>query len=638
MSTYRTLVVVAALVALALSAPRRDASASDVTPSAGPPGGDVTALLVVGGTLYAGTGANGATDSGGRIFKSSDDGATWTAADAGLFNVNIRNLTSHGGDLYAATSDGVFKSVDGGATWNRKINALTQTNTFGIGVTSSGDVYVGTNTAGVHKSTDGGDTWSPVNDGISNLRITSLVTDGDDVYAGTDGQSAGVAPEVYKTTDGGLGWNATAFPNIGNSVETLLVHDAILYAGVHQGGLNRTSNGGTSWEVADTGIPRQFPSEPATVVALAASGGTVYAGHFLGVAATTNNGDTWSDVSSGGFVEETSAVAPVGSRLIAGGTAGIWASDNGGVSWALSNTGLYASNIFSLHQLASGRILAGAHGSGLFLSDDGGRTWQLPNTRLENTSIRGLGATATDAFASDWANGILRSINGGLHWTYTLLSGAGHRSVVTVGSDVYVATTAGVQKTIDGGASWNLFNNGLSNTDVRDLAVDGTDLYAATGGGIFKSTNGGGLWVEKNGGLGVTNVQGITVTASGHLYVAIFAGGVSKSENGADSWTDVTSNLPNTLGQTIHASGEEVFVGLLQGGVFRSVDGGSSWIEVDLGRDYRGQAFLDVGDELFIGTDSTGVVYMPEPGAASSVAALVAVWALRGRRRLASET
>jgi hypothetical protein len=58
---------------------------------------------------------------------------------------------------------------------------------------------------------------------------------------------------------------------------------------------------------------------------------------------------------------------------------------------------------------------------------------------------------------------------------------------------------------------------------------------------------------------------------------------------------------------------------------------------VDLGRDYRGQAFLNVGEELFIGTDSTGVVYTPVPepdfGAGAMAALTVLAWLGTDRRR-----
>jgi len=430
------------------------AAASDVTPSEGPAGGDVTVLWKVGDALYAGTGANSATDSGGRLFKSSDDGITWSAADVGMANVNIRGMASHGVDLYVATSEGVYKSSDGGAIWNRKVEGLTQWNDFAIAATSDGDVYVGTHSAGVFKSSDGADHWAPVNTGVSNLRIQSLLADGNDVYAGTDGHSAGVAPQVYKTTDGGVGWSPTAFPDIGNRILTLLLHGGVIYAGVHQGGVIRTGDGGTSWEVADTGIPRQLPNVPASVVALSAAGDTLYAGHFAGVVATTDGGDVWSDVSSGLFVHHVSAVSVSGTRLLAGTISGVWASENGGSSWALSNTRLHSSNIFSLYELEGGRLLAGAYGSGVFLSDDGGRTWRLPNAKMDRTWIRGIGETATHAFASDWANGVLRSVDDGENWSYSLFA-SGVSSIATVGSDVYVAWTDGVYRTVNGGDDWD---------------------------------------------------------------------------------------------------------------------------------------------------------------------------------------
>jgi photosystem II stability/assembly factor-like uncharacterized protein len=53
---------------------------------------------------------------------------------------------------------------------------------------------------------------------------------------------------------------------------------------------------------------------------------------------------------------------------------------------------------------------------------------------------------------------------------------------------VYAGTSGnGVYKTIDAGATWAPFNEGLSSFDVRALAIAADGVYAATAAGVFRA-------------------------------------------------------------------------------------------------------------------------------------------------------
>ena len=56
---------------------------------------------------------------------------------------------------------------------------------------------------------------------------------------------------------------------------------------------------------------------------------------------------------------------------------------------------------------------------------------------------------------------------------------------------------AGVYRTVDGGATWTGFRNGLVNSFVRSLAANPAhpdSLYCGTNDGVFLSTDGGVNW------------------------------------------------------------------------------------------------------------------------------------------------
>jgi len=147
-------------------------------------------------TLYAGTYGSG-------IFKSEDGGDSWRAINVGLTgnfvpSMVIDPLTPT--TIYAAPVGypsgpypvgGVFKSTDGGETWNAANRGLTADSVreLAINPRNPSTLYAGT-PVGIFKSSNGGDSWTAMNDGLSNTDVLSLAidpADPDRLYAGTAG-------------------------------------------------------------------------------------------------------------------------------------------------------------------------------------------------------------------------------------------------------------------------------------------------------------------------------------------------------------------------------------------------------------------------------------------------------------------
>jgi photosystem II stability/assembly factor-like uncharacterized protein len=66
---------------------------------------------------------------------------------------------------------GVFKSTDGGTNWSAANTGLTnkRVRALAIDPTAPNTLYAGTYGGGVFKSTDGGTSWSSANSGLTNL-------------------------------------------------------------------------------------------------------------------------------------------------------------------------------------------------------------------------------------------------------------------------------------------------------------------------------------------------------------------------------------------------------------------------------------------------------------------------------------
>ena len=130
------------------------------------------------------------------MFRSTDDGASWTAADTGLTNTNAEAIVAcvSGGvtELFVATGDGVFRSTDFGAGWvitgqrGSNINVLLS---YPSGA-SVPYLFAGSS-GGVSLSTDNGTTWTGINSGLINTEISCLTTASyggqTGLYAGTTG-------------------------------------------------------------------------------------------------------------------------------------------------------------------------------------------------------------------------------------------------------------------------------------------------------------------------------------------------------------------------------------------------------------------------------------------------------------------
>jgi photosystem II stability/assembly factor-like uncharacterized protein len=118
------------------------------------------------------------------IFVSSGNGATWTALNNGLSNLEVNTLYFTGNEMYAGTNDGVFRSPDNGASWSAFGNNLPpQTSVITI-ISDGSALMAGTSEAGLWKASviNGIVKWKPVS---SSHIYPNPVEAGRSVYLGS---------------------------------------------------------------------------------------------------------------------------------------------------------------------------------------------------------------------------------------------------------------------------------------------------------------------------------------------------------------------------------------------------------------------------------------------------------------------
>jgi photosystem II stability/assembly factor-like uncharacterized protein len=153
----------------------------ELTSKNGPNG--TYAILTFGNDLFA------SSDNGTvQLFRSTNEGASWTAADFGLpqfYSGNyIYSLAKVGGILFVGFNPaGIYRSTDDGQSW--VADNLNLTNVYTL-VSYGSDLFAGTwGGHGVYLSTDLGGSWNPIDQGLGDDFIRTLVISGDYIYAGT---------------------------------------------------------------------------------------------------------------------------------------------------------------------------------------------------------------------------------------------------------------------------------------------------------------------------------------------------------------------------------------------------------------------------------------------------------------------
>jgi photosystem II stability/assembly factor-like uncharacterized protein len=245
---------------------------TNVWTSLGPEGGAIRALVIEPqnpAIVYAGASSG--------VFRSTDGGANWSAANSGLPNSAVSTLAvdaQRAGTVYALVeSDGIFKTTDWAATWTAVNCGLplehNSIDSLVVDPRNTEIVYAGT-FPGVFKSTDGGQSWMAANVGLRS-RVGALAIDPGD--SGIVFAALGFG--LFKTTDGGMTWVATGFTADITALAIDPRNTATLYASATDpgGGLFKSLDGGESWTPLKSGLIARMlivdPQDPSTIYALA---------------------------------------------------------------------------------------------------------------------------------------------------------------------------------------------------------------------------------------------------------------------------------------------------------------------------------------------------------------------------------
>jgi photosystem II stability/assembly factor-like uncharacterized protein len=263
----------------------------------------------------------------------------------------------------------------------------------------------------------------------------------------------------------------------------------------------------------------------------------------------------------------------------------------------------------------SGILAQGTHS--LYKSNDGGSTWFALNTPLITT----ISALNKETVYVGSSKGMGKTVNGGTNW---FPIGLGSHQIIQVQAvdfnTVYAITTApylinggNLYKTQDAGHHWNKIYSSNWSAPITFYAVNKDVVYVGLKRGLMskskliKTIDGGNSWSTVFVGEGNTRFKQIYAVDEHKVFLATSTG-IYKTLNGGISWYVCTNNLPfssenKEYGFTgIYAKdAQTIYVSYsFPYSVYLTHDGGGYWKNINMGGSVYG--FSGFGTKLYVGT------------------------------------
>ena len=521
--------------------------------------------------LFLATGDGDASDTySAGVFKSTDAGATWSPTGLQFLITStyvIRRLLmdpSNHNILYAATSSGIYKTVDAGASWTAVVSGSFKDMEFNP---ANPSILYATTSTQFYRSTNSGASWTIVSNGlpgtssVNRLAIGVSPASPSTVYVLASSSSSNFNG-VYRSTDNGLSFSTqSTTPNIlgydtggdtggqgwydlAIAVSPTNIND-IMVGGVNQW---RSTNGGVNWTQRSHWYGGfGFPYVHADVHALEFQPGSstiIYSGNDGGIFKSTNNGSTWTDISSNLAIKQYYKIAwsPTSTNKIMGGTQDNGTDQYNGSTWTrvLGGDGMDCMYDFNNSNILYAELYYGS----IYKSTNGGSTF---------SNIVGSGGTNED--------------EGGAWVTPMAMSPASS-------STLYIGKTQ-VYKSTNSGSSWSTVGS-ISGGSGKIIALalsaaNSNYVYAAKSDRFFVSTN-GTSFTDRTSGLptGSASITSIAASSTDANLVWVTFSGYSSgnkvyySSDAGNTWINVSNNLPNLPVNCISyraGSNSEVYIG-----------------------------------------------------------------------------
>ncbi len=537
------------------------------------PTGDILALESVAGDILARIKAKHDNFVDTRLYRTQDQGKTWTDLSQNLPPFPIQTMAAAGDDAEPQTifaglivfgqTGGLYKSTDGGQTWNPAMAGLQDLWVEKLFISPNFDqtglIFAHTTHGGLHQSTDGGQSWTPLDPVAPNEffpsanSIASVAFDGQGgvLVSQSSARMQGIFRAALKSSGDLTEWQQVLDIPVGSLAFGPDGRVVLAFGG----GLWRSIDGGQTWQAGGAGLagienlqPDRFLFSPNF-----AQDQTVYF-----------------------FFKDISGDAP----------GLLFRSTDAGQSWQpwLDPAGGDGNNFTAGNTFTAGKTFTAVTltPDGYFIfGDSGAKLTRLAPIALQWTSSRQW--VDSETVASFPLNDLSASPNYSADQTLFALN-----------------SQYGLFKSGNGGQSWQLsnfpvrayrFDRNLYKLAVSPAYRQDQTLFVASGRSLHRSTNGGQTWEQLSLGGGKISDSSFSFHARRVALSPNFGRdrtllvsteiAIYRSANSGDTWQQVITPEEEAVSPdilTFAPDGKTAYARFGYGhNLFSSPDGGQTW-------------------------------------------------------------
>lgn len=588
--------------------------------------GKISALAVdwnSSGTMYLGSGYgpsfSGPGGSGG-IYKTTDYGKTWAAADTGLGTTIIDSLimAQDNPDVLLASTytGGIYKTSDGGAEWYQTAPYLMSFD-FAAG---GSYVYVPTY-SGIAISNNFGSTWNiSLRSSVPFFSVTTTST-GEDVYA-IDWNGV-----VYHSSNHGVSWTTVHhFSNVSlaYSISVAPWNGSLVYLAYSDFGDSNTS---TLYRSMDNGSTwTSFPEFYSNTGHIARSIAFDYQNHSVfyvtGQAFTdvsTNNGTTFATMNEGRDNRLIWTNPSNGSDVYVGSDQGLFYTESGGATWICVSAPLNVSMLMDVAAANGGSELQVAvQDYASLYSLDNGTAWK--GNYPSEGDWPGEGGTVVinpvnSSLVYFYTGGVLKISNTtGQSWTTIKTINPTEPGIyfpegIAIDPErpniAYLAGLEGIYKTVNWGKNWTLIPGSPVDATVLEInPLNDSDIWVGTSDGLYQYIASSNTWIRDQASISHRFMDSIAIDPMNDEVIVfgtgLFeSGGIYRSVDGGISFTSIGSSLnlgvgfvgsegytsyygfPVTDMLFVDQDDVESLIVSTDNGLFLTSDLGATWISLD---------------------------------------------------------
>ena len=576
--------------------------------------------------------------SGDGVYRTTDQGESWTKVVAGLDRLDVHVLsvsssyTTDSRVLAAAESGGAWRSVDGGNQWQMVLSeSVVITALAELGNPAGTAIVAGDTDGNVWRSGDGGRLWEIVHELSGAGGVTSIAVDANVIYVGTSQGG------LYRSPDAGVSFERVLMPaslgkplcrlddddDSGRDAHITAVTIASTPAGERTvlaaswyGGVFASDDSGESWTVRDDGLSCHVQADDIGtphlrgIAVLSLKGRqTIWLGAFDGLFRSDGEASVWQQVETlplnqiKGMAVTAAADQPLVIALSTYG-GGFYLTEDRGSHWTIGNRGLQTTRLsglsFSPGFARDGTVYAGASRR-LLKSSDRGQSWQRINLEQPSFGRRVVNRLNNIGLPTGW----LRSDSGnrGPKYPTFLAALGGERQGTVLIATRYHGLMSYTESTGDIESVWSGTDEIMGGLAMAPGPRDKAAMFSSVRGiGVIRSVDGGKNWDTVNTGLAFISDWAlhpdrgdfrrdidISVSPGYATDRTVFVGspaadGLYVSRDGGDSWQSSGADFGITPAPVIaiavspdFSSSGSMLVSVKGAGLFLSNDRGKSF-------------------------------------------------------------